>query len=133
MFLRRAASVVQTLRISLKWARLPRSTSSRRQQQTAALRTVRDCRSEEEPTVMTKARRAAPRAEGHEMSGREKFKRWAAQSAPIEQQSQQSKLGGRQNRGIERISDDAASQKKRYERTEAFLRRPRENFPEDDE
>ncbi len=82
---------------------------------------------------MTKILSAVLRTGGRDMNGREKFKRWALrhEQVPTDHGPRQSKLGGRQIKGTEHLREDPASNRERYERSEAFLHRPRETFPED--
>lgn len=67
------------------------------------------------------------------MIGRAKFQKWAQkrESTVVEPGPRQSSLGGRQTRGLEHLREDDAAKRERYERSEAFLHQPRQDFPED--
>ncbi|MET0603633.1 MAG: hypothetical protein ABW167_16740 [Baekduia sp.] len=67
------------------------------------------------------------------MNGLDKFRKWAQrhEDVPIEHGPRQSSLGGRQTTGLKHLREDDASNKERYDRSEAFIHRQRESFPED--
>lgn len=84
-------------------------------------------------TSILKRARGARGPRGRDMTGRDKFRAWAQRrnEVQLDPGPRQSKLGGRQVEGMEHLREDPASTKERFERSEAFMHRTRESFPED--
>lgn len=72
------------------------------------------------------------RVGGRDVNGREKFKLWTKghHAVPTAPGPRESSLGGRQTLGVELLKEDDAANDERFERSEAFIHRPRESFPE---